>query len=60
MHTAKQRSLVGSWHTEELYLAQEHGYVIEDIYQVWNYKDTYQYDPKKEKIGQLFTGNFYL
>ena len=37
-HTDIERSLLGSWCTEELKLACLYGYTIEHIYQVYNYK----------------------
>ena len=37
-HSDEERSLLGSWTTEELKLAITYGYEIKHIYQVYHYK----------------------
>ena len=36
-HTAEERSFVGVWCTPEIYKAQSMGYILEEIYEVWDY-----------------------
>ena len=36
-HTAEERSFVGVWCTPEIYKAQNMGYILEEIYEVWDY-----------------------
>jgi hypothetical protein len=46
--------LEGTWVTEEVKLAIEHGYKIDKIFSVWHCSKTEQYDPET-KTGGLFT-----
>lgn len=39
-HTVDERCLVGTWVTEEVKLAIEHGYVIHTLYEVWHFPKT--------------------
>lgn len=39
MHTEEQRCLYGTWCTEELKKAEEKGYVIKKIYEVWHFPE---------------------
>jgi hypothetical protein len=45
---------LNSWVTDELKKALEKGYVVQRIYEVWQFDETEQYDPKT-KTGGLFT-----
>ena len=49
-----ERAIEGTYVSLEIYNAVKHGYKILSIYEVWNYKETSQYDPV-EKTGGLFT-----
>lgn len=40
---------VGCWHTEMIYLAIEHGYIIEEVYEVWDY-------PTEQRSSTLMRG----
>jgi hypothetical protein len=53
-HNDEERSLKGTWVTDELKKALEKGYVVQRIYEVWQFDETEQYDPKT-KTGGLFT-----
>jgi hypothetical protein len=53
-HNDEERSLTGTWVTDELKKALEKGYVVQRIYEVWHFDETEQYDPKT-KTGGLFT-----
>lgn len=50
----RDRSFVGTWCTPELMMAVKKGYQIVKIYQVFHWRNTSQYDPKR-KDGGLFT-----
>jgi hypothetical protein len=45
-HNDEERSLTGTWVTDELKKALEKGYVVQRIYEVWHFDETEQYDPK--------------
>ena len=49
-----ERVLIGTWCTPELNKAVEKGYVILSVYEIYNWKETSQYD-KQPKQGGLFT-----
>lgn len=51
-HSDEERCLTGTWVVDELRLAQEMGYKIKEIYEVWSYKMT-QYNGRD---GGLFVG----
>jgi hypothetical protein len=51
----EERSLTGTWVTDELKKELEKGYVVQRIYEVWHFDETEQYDPET-KTGGLFTG----
>jgi len=53
-HTPDERALVGSWCTPEIYAAIVGGYKILEVYEVWDYPQSEEYDPKKPNSG-LFT-----
>ena len=55
LHANDERSLIGTWVTDELKKAVEKGYVIQKMYEVWHYDRIAQYDPTT-KSGGLFTG----
>ena len=40
----EDRALVGTWVSIELMAALERGYRILDVYEVWNFAETTQYD----------------
>ena len=42
-HSYEEKYLIGAWGTPELYTAVENGYKIIKIYQVWHFKDRFQY-----------------
>ena len=46
-HNENQRCFTGTWVTEEIQKAVELGYKILEIYEVWHYRETSHYDPKK-------------
>jgi len=48
--------MIGSWHTEEIYMAEKYGYIIEEIYQVWDYEKSYQYNPEMDDQEEFFAG----
>jgi hypothetical protein len=52
-HNDEERSLTGTWVTDDLKKAFEKGYVVQRIYEVWHFDETEQYDPKT-KTGGLF------
>ena len=52
-HNDEERSLTGTWVTDELKKALGKGYVVQRIYEVWHFDETEQYDSKK-KTGGLF------
>ncbi len=51
--------MIGSWHTEEIYMAEKYGYIIEEIYQVWDYEKSYQYNPEMDDQEEFFAGKFF-
>ena len=53
-HSESQRMLEGTWVTEEVKFAIEHGYKMDKIFSVWHWSETEQYDPET-KTGGLFT-----
>ena len=53
-HNDEERSLTGTWVTDELKKALEKGYVVQRINEVWHFDETEQYDSKM-KTGGLFT-----
>ena len=53
-HSDEERSLTGTWVTDELKKALEKGYKMMKIYEVWHFDKTEQYDPTT-KTGGLFT-----
>lgn len=50
-HDIKQRALTGTWVTLEVNEAIKEGYKVLKIHEVWNYKDSMQYDQGKKKGG---------
>lgn len=54
-HTNKQRSLTGTWVSLELQRAQQLGYTILRLHEIWHYQSTTKYD-KNTKSGGLFAG----
>lgn len=52
-HSDDERALIGTWVLNEVHLALQNGYVIVDVFEIWQY-DTIQYDPIN-KCGGLFT-----
>ena len=53
-HSDSDRAFVGTWVTDEVKEAVSQGYIIQNIYEVWHFKEVSQYDPKA-KTGGLFT-----
>ena len=53
-HTDEERSFIGTWVSDELKKALEKGYEIIEMYEVWHFEKTSQYDPDT-KTGGLFT-----
>ena len=53
-HSDEERSLTGTWVTDELKKALEKGYKMMKIYEVWHFDKTEQYDTTT-KTGGLFT-----
>ncbi|XP_062621681.1 uncharacterized protein LOC134283252 [Saccostrea cucullata] len=41
-HTDRERSLTGTWVTSELHKALDMGYTLEQIYEVWHFKESSQ------------------
>jgi hypothetical protein len=54
MHNVKERSIEGTWVTEELKLALQNGYTVEKVFSIWHWSQSEQYDPILRK-GGLFT-----
>lgn len=54
-HTEEERAFTGLWHSDEINDALLHGYKVLEVYEVWHYKDSMQYDGKDEGSG-LFDG----
>ena len=54
MHSEKERSIEGTWVTEEVKLALKHGYLVKKIFSVWHWEKIEQYD-EETKTGGLFT-----
>lgn len=52
-HSEDQRAIVGTWVVDEVVMAIEMGYVIVEIYEIWEY-EVEQFDEKVGKTG-LFT-----
>ena len=50
-HNLLERSFIGTWTTIELQAAVQHGYEILQIFEVWHYKDSMQYDGKDKDSG---------
>ena len=44
MHSEKERSIEGTWVTEEVKLALKHGYLVKKIFSVWHWEKIEQYD----------------
>ncbi len=53
-HSPTERAFIGSWTSLELQKAIQSGYKIVQIYEVWHYENTAQYDINS-KTGGLFT-----
>ena len=53
-HTVQERSLTGTWVTDELKMAVSQGYNILKMYEVWHFDNISQNDPIT-KTGGLFT-----
>ncbi len=50
-HTDEERSLVGTWVTDEVKKAVAKGYVVKCIYEVWHFDEVSQYDPDTMEGG---------
>jgi hypothetical protein len=59
-HNDEERSLTGTWVTDDLKKALEKEYVVQRIYEVWHFDETEQYDPKKENWRTLYRLREYL
>ncbi|XP_077862014.1 uncharacterized protein LOC144343177 [Saccoglossus kowalevskii] len=53
-HSVNERQLTGVWCTPELEKAEEAGYCITKVYEVWHYDESATYNPKTGE-GGLFT-----
>ncbi|XP_055856072.1 uncharacterized protein LOC129919242 [Episyrphus balteatus] len=53
-HTDEQRALVGTWVIDEVNKAVEKGYIILNIFEIWEY-NVVQYNPDKNSDDGLFT-----
>lgn len=53
-HSEADRSIIGTWVTDELKRAIEKGYTVTEIYEVWHFENISQYDPVT-KTGGIFT-----
>ncbi len=53
-HGDRERELVGTWTTVEVYKALEMGYKLTKLYEVWHYKEWMKYDGDDKKSG-MFT-----
>ena len=53
-HTEEQRAILGTWTTPEVIKAIELNYKIIEIYEVWNFPETSQYNPDTGE-GGLFS-----
>src|SRR2546429_322072 len=52
-HTDNERCLVDTWCTPEVHKALEYGYKVLDIYEVWHFAKTSQFD-KELKVDGIF------
>ena len=50
-HSDEQRSIVGTYTTEEVKACLPLGYKVIQIYHVWHYTESAQYDPSKNEHG---------
>ncbi|XP_055840374.1 uncharacterized protein LOC129907904 [Episyrphus balteatus] len=53
-HTDEQRALVGTWVIDEVNKAVEKGYIMLNIFEIWEY-NVVQYNPDKNSDDGLFT-----
>ena len=51
----EDRSFTGTWVTIELFEALDRGYKLLDVYEVWHFSETAQYD-KASGEGGIFAG----
>ena len=54
IHTDTERSLVGTWVTDELKKAARLGYQVIEIYEIWHFNEISRCDPET-MTGRLFT-----
>ena len=52
----EDRSFTGTWVTIELFEALDRGYKLLDVYEVWHFSETAQYD-KASGEGGIFAGH---
>ena len=52
-HSDNERALIGTWVSLEVQQGLKQGYIVQQIYEVWHYSETSQYDQAK-KSGGLF------
>ena len=50
-HTDKQRSITGTWVSEEVKKAIEFGYKVTEIIEVWHFEKTVQYNKETNELG---------
>ena len=50
-HTDEERALTGTWTSPEIEKALEVGYTMVQIYEVWHFEDSSQYDPVSHSGG---------
>lgn len=61
LHTDEERCLVDTWLTPELQKAVELGYQLLEIYEVWHFEETAQFDKRQNRDGLFnkFVDTFY-
>jgi G:T-mismatch repair DNA endonuclease (very short patch repair protein) len=50
-HTDDERAILGTWVSYELHLALKMGYTVQEVYEVWDYPETRQYDKDTGENG---------
>ena len=51
--TDAKRAIIGTWATPELVVAEEKGYIIQEVYEVYHFDEVSQYD-QDTRMGGLF------
>lgn len=50
-HSDEERAITGSWISYELHLALKMGYTISELYEIWDYPETRQYNKETGENG---------